>query len=229
MQTFHTWLKSVELKLQEELDLSISLHPEDSISNIGSVNSNDSLASGRSKSKSVSSSRFSWSSTALNAWLKASAKKAALSVEAAALKKRQDMQMEELLLKQTKENLAIEVELAKAEAEERVCSRHEERIPSTPPGQLPASTPHETYERTVEDSECQENLPLSLASHLTTSTPCQIKEEGTVEAPECQEQLPLTPEGHWLTSTPCPVKERAVEVSDCKDHLPLIPPSQPPT
>ena len=59
MQTFDMWFKSVELKLQEELDLAISLHPEDSISNIGSVNSNVTLASGRSKSKSVSSSRLS--------------------------------------------------------------------------------------------------------------------------------------------------------------------------
>ena len=110
MQTFDMWFKSVELKLQEELDLAISLHPEDSISNIGSVNSNVTLASGRSKSKSVSSSRLSRSSTASSARLKASAKKAALSVEAAALKKRQDMQIEELLLKQRKENLKIEVE-----------------------------------------------------------------------------------------------------------------------
>ena len=34
MQTFDMWLKSVELKLQEELDLAISLHPEDSFSNL---------------------------------------------------------------------------------------------------------------------------------------------------------------------------------------------------
>ena len=162
MQTFDMWLKSVELKLQGELDLAICLHPEDSISNIGSVNSNVSLASGRSKSKSVSSSRLSRSSTASSARLKASAKKAALSVEAAALKKRQDMQLEELLLKQRKENLKIEVELAKAEAEERVYSRHEERIPLIPPGQPLASPPHETDERTVEDFECQGKLPLTL-------------------------------------------------------------------
>ncbi|KAL9986302.1 hypothetical protein ACROYT_G000433 [Oculina patagonica] len=127
MQTFDMWLKSVELKLQEELDLAISLHPEDSIS------------------------------------------------------------------------------------------------------QPPASTPLETDEKTVEDSESQEELPLTLASHLATSTPCQIKEEGTVEAPECQEQLPLTPAGHLPTSTSCPVKdEKTAEVPECEDHLPLIPPSQPP-
>lgn len=213
MQTFDMWLKSVELKLQEELDLAISLHPEDSIRNIGSVNSNVSLASGRSKSKFVSSSLLSQSSTASSARLKASTKKAALSVEAAALKKCQDMQLEELLLKQRKENLKIEVELAKAEAEERVYSHHEERIPLTPPGQPPASTPHETDERTVEDSECQGKLPLTLASHLATSTPCQIKEEGTVEAPECQKQLPSTPAGHLPASTPCKIKEEnSVEI-----------------
>ena len=64
IQTFDVWFKSVESKLQEELDLAISLHPEDS----------------------VSSSRVSQSSTASSARLKASTKKAALSVEAAALK-----------------------------------------------------------------------------------------------------------------------------------------------
>lgn len=227
METFDMWLKSVEVKLQGELDLAISLHPEDSISYSGPVNPNVSLASGRSKSKSVSSSRLSRSTTASSAGLKASAKKAALSVEAAAFKKRQDTQMEELLLKQRKENLKIEVELAKAEAEERVYSRREERIPLTPPGQPPVSTPHETDERTLEDSECLEKLPLTLASHLATSTPCQIKEEGTVEAPECQEQLPSTPAGRLPASTLCPVKEEiAAEVPECKDHLPLIPPSQ---
>ena len=104
-QTFEVWFILVKLKLQEELALAISLHPEDFISNIGSVNLNVSVASGRCKSKSVSCSRLSCSSTASTARLNASAKKAPLSVEAAELKKRQDMQIEELLLKQRKENL----------------------------------------------------------------------------------------------------------------------------
>lgn len=87
----------------------------------------------------------------------------------------------------------------------------------------------ETDERTVEDSECQEKLPLALASNLAASTPCQIKEKGTVETAECLEQFPLTLAGHLPTSTPCPVKEeKAAEVLECKDHLPLIPPCQPP-
>ena len=123
IQTFNVWLKSVEFKLQEELDLAISLRPEDSIGNVGSINPNASLTS--IKSKSTSSSR---SSTASSARLRASAKKATLSVEAAALKKRQDIQMEELLLKQRKENLKLETELAKAEAEERVYIRCEEQF-----------------------------------------------------------------------------------------------------
>ena len=39
----------------------------------------------------------------------------------------------------------------------------------------------------------------------------------------------MTPAGNLPTSTPCPVKEeKAAEVPDCKDHLTLIPPSQPP-
>ena len=90
IQTFDVWLKSVEFKLQEELDLAISLRPEDSISNVGSINPNASLTSIKSKSKCTSSSR---SSTASSARLRASAKKATLSVEAATLKKRQDIQM----------------------------------------------------------------------------------------------------------------------------------------
>ena len=190
--------KTLDRSGVEELYLAISLHPQDSVSNIGSANSNVSVTSGRSKASS--------------ARLKASAKKAALSVEAAALKKRQDMQMEALLLRQRKESFKIEVELAKAEAEEQVYSHREEQIPSTPPSQPPPPSPHETDERTVEASECGEQLPLTPASHLPTSTPCQIKEERNVEAPETHEQVPTS------NCTPRLVKEeKPTEVPEIQD------------
>ena len=202
IQTFDVWLQSVEFKLQEKLDLAISLHPEDSISNIGSINSNTTVNSRRSKSKTFASSRLSRSSTSSSARLKASAKKAALSVEAAALKKRQDIQMEELLLQQRKENLRLETELTKAEAEEKVYAHCKEQVLLTPPSQLPTSTPRKTKdERTVEVPKCQEHLPLTPPSQLLTSTPCQVKGEKTVEVPKnlTEENLevnctPLNPE-----------------------------------
>ena len=58
-QSFDAWLQSAEFKLQEELDLAISLHPEDSISSIGSVNSKSAASSRRHKSKSSASSSLS--------------------------------------------------------------------------------------------------------------------------------------------------------------------------
>ena len=175
IQTFDVWLKSVEFKLQEELDLAIRLRPKDSISNVGSINPNASLTSIKSKSKSTISSR---SSTASSARLRASAKKATLSVEAAALKKQQDIQMEELLLKQRKENLKLETELAKAEAEKKVYIRCEEQIPSSPLIHPPTSTPFKMKdERTVEVSECQKPFPLTLPSQLPNLIPGQVKEK----------------------------------------------------
>ena len=90
-QSFDAWLQSAQFKLQEELDPAISLHPEDSISNICS--SKSAASSRRRKSKSSASSSLSQSSTASSARLRASAKKAALSVEAAALKTRQNIEL----------------------------------------------------------------------------------------------------------------------------------------
>ncbi|PFX14233.1 hypothetical protein AWC38_SpisGene21625 [Stylophora pistillata] len=118
-QSFYTWSQSAEFKLQEELDLAISLHPKDSISNIGSVNSKSAVSSRRPKTKSTVSSTISRLSTASSARLRACAKKAALSVEASAVRTRQDIQLQELLLKQKKENFELETELAKAETEEK--------------------------------------------------------------------------------------------------------------
>ena len=102
---------------QGELDLVISLHPEDSITNIGSVNSNSAASSRRHKSaKSSAGSSLSRSSTASSARLRASAKKAALLVEWGT---GQDIQLQELLLTQKKENFELETVLAKAETEEQ--------------------------------------------------------------------------------------------------------------
>ena len=48
--SFDAWLQSAEFKLLGELDLAISLHPEDFISNIGSVNSKSAARSRGHKS-----------------------------------------------------------------------------------------------------------------------------------------------------------------------------------
>lgn len=71
-------MKSVELKLQEKLDLAISLPPEDSISNVGSINPNATVTCRKSNSKYTSSSSLSLASTASSARLRASAKKSCL-------------------------------------------------------------------------------------------------------------------------------------------------------
>ncbi|XP_073237808.1 uncharacterized protein [Porites lutea] len=194
-QSFDVWLQSAQFKLQEELDLAISLHPEDSISNISSTKSKSAASSRRRKSKSSASSSLSQSSTASSAGLRASAKKAALSVEVAALKTRQDIQLEELLLKQKKENFELETKLAKADAEERVYSYCEERRLSTLSSQLP--TLHATKkESTVDMPEGQESHTLTLAGQFATSTPGQVEEKETVEAPVHQflicKDLPVT-------------------------------------
>ena len=49
-QSFNAWLPSPQCKLQEELDLASSLHPKDSISNLGSIKSNSAASSRRRKS-----------------------------------------------------------------------------------------------------------------------------------------------------------------------------------
>ena len=97
-----------------------------------STNSKSAASSRRRKSKYSANPSHSQSSTASTVRLRASAKKAALPVDAAALKTRQDIQLEELLLKQKKDNFELETELAKAEEEEKVYSNYEEQYPSTP-------------------------------------------------------------------------------------------------
>ncbi|PFX28559.1 hypothetical protein AWC38_SpisGene6728 [Stylophora pistillata] len=201
-QSFDAWLQSVAFKLQEELDLSISLHPEDSISNISSVNSKSAVGSRRRKSKSNASSSISRSSTASSARLRASAKKAALSVEASALRTRQDIQLQELLLKQKKENFELETELAKTEAEEKKGT-------------------------TVVVADCQENLTLTPVAQFSTSTPCQDRDRETVEVAIDQTEKdcsPLNPDAcEWKGYTHSPYTScgESAESKLLEQHLDL--------
>lgn len=229
-QSFEVWLQSAQFKLQEELDLAISLHPEDSISNISSTKSKSAASSRRRKSKSSASSSLSQSSTASSAGLRASAKKAALSVEVAALKTRQDIQLEELLLKQKKENFELETKLAKADAEERVYSYCEERRLSTLSSQLP--TLHATKkESTVDMPEGQESHTLTLAGQFATSTPGQVEEKETVEAPvhqteenqevKCSPLNPDAPVWKGYGCSPSAINGESAEGGLLEQHLDL--------
>ena len=229
-QSFDVWLQSAQFKLQEELDLAISLHPEDSISNISSTKSKSAASSRRRKSKSSASSSLSQSSTASSAGLRASAKKAALSVEVAALKTRQDIQLEELLLKQKKENFELETKLAKADAEEKVYSYCEERRLSTLSSQLP--TLHATKkESTVDKPEGQESHTLTLAGQFATSTPGQVEEKETVEAPvhqteenqevKCSPLNPDAPVWKGYGCSPSAINGESAEGGLLEQHLDL--------
>ncbi|PFX14075.1 hypothetical protein AWC38_SpisGene21798 [Stylophora pistillata] len=225
-QSFDAWLQSAEFKLQEELDLAISLHPEYSINNIGSVNSKSAVSSKRRKSKSNASSNISQSSTASSARLRASAKKAALSVEASALRTRQDIQLEELLPKQKKENFELETELTKAEAEEKVYNHCEEQSPPKPSGQSPTS--HETKEgNTVIVPECQENLTLTPVAQFSISTPYQDKDKETVEVAidqtgkDCSPLIPDACELKGYTHSPYTSSGESTESKLLERHLDL--------
>ena len=133
------WPQSAQSRIEDELAVSISLRPEDSISNVeaGSLRKVN-------KSKSVASSSSSRVSSAISSRLKISARKAALAAEVSKLQERQAIQKEELLLQQKKEKLKIETELAKAVAEESVYFKGERSPSLSLPRQLPTSTPQET-------------------------------------------------------------------------------------
>ena len=139
------WLQSAQSRIEDELAVSISLRPEDSISNVeaGSPRKVNKL-------KSVASSSSSRVSSAVSSRLKISARKAALAAEVSKLQERQAIQKEELLLQQKKEKLRIETELAKAVAEESVYFKGERSPSLSLPRQLPTSTPQET--KVVNDS-----------------------------------------------------------------------------
>ncbi|KAK3698421.1 hypothetical protein QZH41_001197 [Actinostola sp. cb2023] len=91
------------------------LQPCDSASNTSSRGTSKTRKSNQTRSSSIASSSTSISS----AKAKAAAKKAILEAEATTIRKRQALQQEELLLKQRIEELKLETEIAKADAEER--------------------------------------------------------------------------------------------------------------
>ena len=185
------WLQSAQVKLQEKIDFSIGLHPEDSVSNIGTVKSNVSETSHVSKSKSVTSSRLSRASSSVSARLKASAKKAALEVEAATLKERQALQREELMLQQRKDSIKIRTELAKAAAQERVCDGIKQTHASTPHPQLPTSTPQGIKE---ESDDTPNDLAVPCPEHNSSSLNPEVPEWRSVPVgnSECFGDSPIS-------------------------------------
>ena len=99
------WLAGIEAS---KLTRSLEIHPEDSVSNVGSR----SLVS-----RSSHASRSSRNSSA-SAKARAAAKRAILKAEAATIKMIHEIEEEELKLRQRKDKLKLETQLAKAEAEE---------------------------------------------------------------------------------------------------------------
>ena len=102
------------------------LDPEDSISNVGSQAT--SKVPQKSKASSRASSKSSRRSTVSSARIAAAAKRASLTAEASMLREQQALQQEELRLQHKKQELALETEIAKAEAEERALAEAEARI-----------------------------------------------------------------------------------------------------
>ena len=166
------WLQSAQSRIEDELAVSISLRPEDSISNVEAgaprkVN----------KSKSVASSSSSRVSSAVSSRLKISARKSALAAEVSKLQERQAIQKEELLLQQKKEKLRIETELAKAVAEESVYFKGERSPSLSLPRQLPTSTPQET--KVVNDSP---TVPIA-ETNLSSLNPEALEWQGSKSVP----------------------------------------------
>ena len=131
-QRIEEWSQKAESIQRASADW-FDIRPEDSASNVGSRN----RRSKGFKSSSVTSSRISGSSSVISARATAAARKAALTAEAATLHKHQALQQAELRLKQEelrqqqqqqeeaklhllqrKQELDLETEIAKAEAEE---------------------------------------------------------------------------------------------------------------
>ena len=166
------WLQSAQSRIEDELAVSISLRPEDSISNVEAGSPRK-----VKKSKSVASSSSSRVSSAVSSRLKISARKAALATEVSKLPERQAIQKEELLLQQKKEKLRIETELAKAVAEESVYFKGERSPSLSLPRQLPTSTPQET--KVVNDS-----LTVPIAeTNLSSLNPEAPEWQGSKSAP----------------------------------------------
>ena len=100
--------------------------PDDSISCVDSrVSPKVAGLSQKSRASSRSGSRSSRRSSVSSARIAVAAKRASLAAEASMLRKQQALQQEELRLQQRKQELALETEIAKAEAEERVLAQAE--------------------------------------------------------------------------------------------------------
>ncbi|CAB3981354.1 PREDICTED: uncharacterized protein LOC107342904, partial [Paramuricea clavata] len=103
-----------KLCLWKQDNVELDIRPEDSVSNAGSRAGSESQVTSMSKlSKRSSNSSVSVSRA------RASAKKAILEAQSASLAKRQALQEEQLRLQQKADQLDLETELAKAQAEER--------------------------------------------------------------------------------------------------------------
>ena len=94
--------------------------PLDSVSNVGSCAKDESILS-RSSHRSKVKSKISATSSS-SSRLTIAAKRAGLEAKAASLKQLQDLEREELLLKQRKESVMLDSEIAAAKAEESVFS-----------------------------------------------------------------------------------------------------------
>lgn len=105
----------------------IDIKPSDSVSNVGTdLASNSSRKSKAIRSEAVSMcSRASSNGSTRSAKGVAAAKRAALKEEAIRLQRRQELQKQELLIQQQKEELELEIKLAQAAAEERTYSSSE--------------------------------------------------------------------------------------------------------
>ncbi|CAB3981723.1 PREDICTED: uncharacterized protein LOC107351089, partial [Paramuricea clavata] len=117
------WLHDNVQKLNDGNDLLNEIKPSDSVSNVGT----DYVSKTSRKSKSIRSevsllSSRSSKGSVVSAKAAAAARKAVLKEEALRLHKRQEIQKQEFLLKQQKEELELETKIAQAAAEERTYS-----------------------------------------------------------------------------------------------------------
>ena len=153
LENLEIWLTGIEATRAVS---SIEIRPEDSISNVGrrSRVSRSSHASKTSRSSHISS---------VSARAKAAAREAVLEAEAATLKMLHEIEEEELKLRQRKNELKLNTELAKARAEEHAYA----------PVEIGANSPHAS----------DQNMELPPTSQLTEEN-LENKVEGQNEPKE---------------------------------------------
>lgn len=125
LEKIETWIKEQKRKITDDYQLDEEVSPKDSVS-VASVSKKRSKGTG-SKVKSVSGSSCASSSTstASSARLKEEAKRAARLAKAAALKKKQLLELEEAQLKAKKEQLDVETAIAEATAKIKIYEDYE--------------------------------------------------------------------------------------------------------